>query len=105
MAPGRWICREMREVWFDACELLLSADAGLGDLRDILTPGEVAARLASTLARLAAAGAEAEQLEGLSAIVERWRESRPSPNQRFLDYRWLATQEGPTRRRGATLSA
>jgi len=85
----------MHETWFEACEVLLSADPGRAN---VLPAAEVAAQLATLHARLAGVGASMEQLDGLSVIVERWRYGRPRPNQWYLDYRWLGAQEGTRRR-------
>ena len=82
-------------MWYEACEVLLSADPGLAE---VLPAGEVAARLTVLRARLSQMGAESEQLEGLTLIVERWREGPPSAHQWYLDYRWVGAQEGTRRR-------
>ncbi len=99
MAEARWI-GGMRETWYQACEVLLSADPGLAE---VLPACEVAARLAALLELLSQLGAAAEQLSGLTLIVERWREGPPGAHQWYLDYRWVGAQEGTRRRFAVTV--
>lgn len=90
----------MRETWYEACEVLLSADPGLAA---VLPAGEVALRLAALLERLSQLGAGSEQVAGLTLMVERWREGPPGAHQWYLDYRWVGAQEGT--RRGIAVGA